>query len=141
MKSLKSLLVLSVSAVLLSTLAACGPTKYVITSTERAVGADAILLADRKEDQGQTALDFTVENLAPPDRVREGGQHFVMWFRKGEDAQWQRIGALDYNPDTRAGKSTASVPEVNFDFEVSAEENVDPTSPGEAIVFFQRVGG
>ena len=141
MKAVKSLVVSSLSAALLSTLVACGPTKYVITSTDRAVGADAIMLADRKEDQGQTAVELTVENLAPPDRVLEGAQHFVMWFRKSDVVPWQRIGALQYDAGTRTGKSTASAPEVYFDFAVSAEKSIDPASPSEAVVLLQRVGG
>lgn len=126
---------------LLALLAAgCGPQKYNLRSDPRAPGADAVLTADIQKDQGRTALEFHVTNLAPPDRIEAGDTAFVAWYRKDDKTAWQRIGALKYDAESRSGSlASASVPETAFDMELTAEKNVDPASPSPTVIFQQRV--
>jgi len=125
---------------LVTLLAACGgPLKYQVASSAKAPGADAKLVADVNSSLGQTQLEVEVANLAPADRVAAGSTSYVAWYRKGSDAQWSRIGALDYDNDDRKGELKGSVPETAFDFTLTAEKSGTPTSPSPEIVFSQRV--
>jgi len=128
------------ACLLLPLLSACGSSlSYEVASTPKAPGADASLSADPHAAQHLTNLELSVKELAPPGRVADGAQHYVAWFRKNSDTQWSRIGALDYETDARKGKLTGSVPELAFDFEVSAEDSRAPVSPSANIVLAQRV--
>jgi hypothetical protein len=119
---------------------ACGgPLKYQVPSTAKAPGADASIIADTSAEQGQTALQLEVTNLAPPPRVNPNAKTFVVWYRKGPSAVWSRIGGLKYDEDEREGALTGSVPEIAFDLTVSAEATEAPASPSSDIVFAQRV--
>lgn len=130
-------------ALLLSTLTllvACGgPLKYQIASTPQAPGADAKLVAHVLGDQGQTRLELTVKNLAPPARVSEQATAYVVWYRKDSNTPWGRVGALKYDADDRNGEFEGSVPVTAFDLVVTADENTEGASPSPAIVFTQRV--
>jgi len=123
----------------LAIVACGGPLKYQLASSPKAPGADAQLVADVKEDQKLTQLEVEITNLAPPSRINEGSTHFVAWQRKNDGASWSRIGDLQYDPASRKGKLSGSVPETSFDFEVTAEKTESPVSPSADVVFSQRV--
>ena len=129
------------SILVLSALAAgCGPVKYSLRSTDTSPGADATLLAEAHAAQGTTRIDLATEHLAPPDRIHAGDAAFVAWWRKNDQGAWQRIGALTYDPDKRAGVlAAASVPETSFELEVTSEKAVDPASPSPVVIFQQGV--
>jgi len=134
----RSILAVALTTALL--VSGCGPLKYTLQSTDKAPGADATLFADIHADQGNTRVDFTATNLAPPDRIETGDTAFVAWWRKDDKALWQRIGALQYSPEKRYGSLEAgSVPETAFDFQVSGEKAVDAASPSPSIIFAQHV--
>jgi hypothetical protein len=125
-------------------LAACtacgGPLRYETASTEKAPGADAKIEADVSEQQGQTRLTVSIKNLPPPDRVAPKSQHYVAWYRPGPKAIWQRVAALAYEAETREATLVGSVPEKKFEFEITAEPQVDVASPSPNVVFVQGVG-
>ena len=120
--------------------AACGPLKYQVKGTPQAVGADAVVTADVKKEQNVSLVEIKAINLAPPERVMAGSQHYVAWQRKNTDTTWNRIGALAYDADKRTGFLEVTVPEIMFDLEVTAEQQVGPASPSAEVVFFQKVG-
>jgi hypothetical protein len=121
-------------------LAACGgPLKYQLSSTPKAPGADGQLVCDVEKGQSQTQVDLKVQNLAPPGRVTEGATTFVAWYRKDSAAVWGRIGGVQFDESARSGTLKGSVPEVAFDFEVTAEKADAPVSPSPDVVFSQRV--
>lgn len=130
----KLLLALSVVVV-----AACGPLKYEIKGTSMATGADAVITADVKKEQSMTMLEVKATNLPPPDRVMSGASTFVVWQRKDSGAQWARVGELTYNADSREGQFMATVPELTFEVQVTAEREGSPASPGPDAVFFQKI--
>jgi hypothetical protein len=122
-------------------LVACGgPLKYQVPSSAKAPGADANIVADVNETQRQTQLEVEIENLAPAERVASGATSYVAWYRPSSKANWSRIGGVQLDADSRAGKLVGSVPETAFDFSVSAESTDAPASPSTDIVFAQRIG-
>jgi hypothetical protein len=119
---------------------ACGgPLTYAVQGSNVATGADAKVVADVDEAKNQTKLAVQAENLAPPDRVSEGGKVFVLWQRKSSSGTWSRIGTLDYDADKRKGKFEGTVPEKAFDFALSVESEADVASPSGKTVFEKRV--
>jgi hypothetical protein len=121
--------------------AACGgPLRYQVASTGKAPGADAKIEAEVSEQQGQTHLTIAIKNLAPPDRVAPSSQHYVAWYRQGPDKVWARVAALAYEAETREATLDGSVPEKEFEFEITAEPSVDVASPSPNVVFVQGIG-
>ncbi len=125
--------------VVVAGLSACGPLKYEIKGTSLATGADAVITADVKKDQAMTMLEVNAENLPPPDRVMSGSSTFVVWQRKDSDASWSRIGKLIYEEEPRKGQLIATVPELSFELQITAEREDAPETPATDVVFFQKV--
>lgn len=120
-------------------LSACGPLQYELVGDPVVIGADATLKADVHKDQNFTAVDFAARNLAPPARLGETLTTYVVWQRKSDQSDWERVGALDYDDKTRRGTLRATVPQVAFELEVTAEDDAQTRSPGGVVVFSQRV--
>lgn len=121
-------------------LAACGgPLKYNIPSSRLAPGGDAEIIATVNEAQNQTAVEIHAKNLPPPGRVNPNAKHYVAWQRKGDSAVWARLGSVKFDEETRMAELTATVPEIAFDLEVSAEADESAQSPSADVVFMQRI--
>jgi hypothetical protein len=121
--------------------AACGgPLKYQVASSAKAPGADATLEADISKDQHLTHLIMKSKNLAPPERVVPGTRIFIIWTRKNSEAQWARAGNLKYDEAAREGAFEGTVPEVDFDLQVTAEKDDGAQSPAADMIFSQHVG-
>ena len=122
-------------------LAACGgPLKYTVASTGKAPGADAIIKADISKDQHLTKLNVEAVHLPPPERVITGMRIFIIWTRKNSEAQWARAGNLRYDPAARQGLFEGTVPEVDFDLQVTVEKDDNAMSPSTDMVFSQHIG-
>jgi hypothetical protein len=132
-----SVLIVAASALLV----ACGgPLKYAPKGTPKAPEMDAHLVAEVDEKASITHLTIVAEHLAPPGRLQDGGSTYVVWTRKNDGAQWQRVGALKYDEGDRKGElMSASVPLTAFDLVVSIEKQASPESPSSDIVLQQRV--
>ena len=129
------------AAFALLALAACGgPLKYMPKGTDKAVDADAKIVAEVHKDQNNVRLSVTVEHLTPPERLKEGNHFFVAWQRKNADTKWSRIATMKYDPDARTAKiEETTVPESMFEFTITAEEKTDAESPSAFIVIEQKV--
>ena len=129
--------------VLCAALAACGgPLKYAPKGTPRAPECDANITADVNKDASITRLVITAEHLAPPGRLQEGGTTYVVWARKADGSQWQRVGAIKYDEGSRKGDLTeASVPLTEFELIISIEKQPAPDAPSGDVVISQKVGG
>lgn len=112
---------------------------YKVASTPKAPGADGTLVAAVSDSQHQTEVTLEMKNLAPPDRVAAGTTQYVAWQRKSSDAVWARLGGLQYDAEARTATLKATVPEKQFDFEVTAEKIEAPASPSAEVVVAQRV--
>ena len=126
---------------LLVVLTGCGGAlTYKIASSPKAPGADATIKADISKDQHLTHLTVSALHLAPPDRVTNGTRIFIIWTRKGSDAQWERVGNLKYDSSAREGNFDGTVPEINFDLQITTEKDDGAQSPSPDMVFSQHVG-
>jgi len=121
-------------------LACGGPLTYKIASSPKAPGADAVINADISKDQHLTQLRVKAMNLPPPDRVTTGTRIFIIWTRKNTEAQWSRVGNLKYDADAREGTFQGTVPEVDFDFQITVEKDDGAAAPSTDMVFTQHVG-
>ncbi len=131
---------LSLLALFVLATSACGPLKYQLKGTALATGADAVIVADVQKEQAMTLLEVKATDLPPPDRVMSGSLVFVVWQRKDSAAPWTRVGVLEYAEGAREGTFKATVPEVAFEVQITAEREPAPVSPGPDAVFFQKVG-
>ncbi len=122
-------------------LVACGgPLKYKVASSQKAPGADANIKADVSKDQHLTRLAVDAENLPPPERVTGGTRIFIIWTRKNTEAQWARVGNLRYDAAARKGMFEGTVPEVDFDLQITVEKDDGAQSPSPDMVFAQHIG-
>jgi hypothetical protein len=122
-------------------LAACGGTlTYKIASSAKAPGSDALIKADVSKDQHLTKIHVDATNLPPPERVIPGTRIFIIWTRKNAEAQWARAGNLQYNVSGREGLFDGTVPEIDFDLQVTVEKDDNAASPSTDMVFSQHVG-
>jgi hypothetical protein len=122
-------------------LTACGgPLHYAPKGTPKAPEADAEISAEVDKNASMTHLTILADHLAPPGRLQPDATTYVVWTRKNDSAQWQRIGALDYSESDRKGTlKAASVPLTAFDLVVSIEKNAAPESPSGDVVIQQRI--
>jgi predicted small lipoprotein YifL len=121
-------------------LAGCGgPLQYKVSSSRLAPGADADITATVNSEQNQTALVVHATNLPPPGRVNPNAKHYVGWARKGNTGVWSRLGTVKFDEEKRTAELTATVPEQDFDFELSAEADEGVQSPSADVVFSQHV--
>ena len=81
-----------------------------------------------------------MKNLAPPERVVPGTRIFIIWTRKNAEAQWSRAGNLKYDAAAREGTFEGTVPEVDFDLQITTEKDDNAASPSADMIFSQHVG-
>lgn len=132
---------LAVAALACALMIGCsGPLRFTPQGTAKAPGADAVVVADVNFDAAMTRLDINVKNLPPPERLQANANAFVVWARQHDDSPWQRVGALNYNSDSRTGKlKDVSVPLTRFMLIVTLESASDPEAPSSDIVLEQMV--
>jgi hypothetical protein len=121
--------------------AACGgPLKYMPKSTAKAPGVEIKVVADVHEKEAITKLMIEAVHLPPPNAVKEGHKHYVVWQRADSSKTWTRIAGLKYDESARVGKLVdVSVPATAFELECTAEEKPDVTTPSSELVFEQIV--
>ena len=117
-----------------------GPLHFAPHGTPKAPDAEAVITADVNQSSAITKLQITVEHLAPPERLADQGSTFVVWVKKVDGKEWQRVGALKYNAEKRLGElEDASVPHTVFDLAITVENQPAPQNPSPTIVIFQKV--
>jgi hypothetical protein len=125
---------------LCTALAACGgPLRYTPRGTAKAPDADAAIEADVNIAGGLTKLIIQANHLAPPDRLLAGASTYVVWVRQDDGVPWQRVGALKYDPEKRAGDLEASVPYTVFHLIITAEKESAPAEPSEDVAIAQEI--
>ena len=116
-----------------------GPLKYHVPSSRLAPGADAEIVATISEEKNQTAVEIHATNLPPPGRVNPDAKYYVAWHRKLDGGVWARLGTVKFDEEKRTAEITATVPEVAFEVEISAEADENAQSPSADVVFYQKV--
>lgn len=120
-------------------LAACGgPQEYAITGTERAAGADGMVVVE--EIEGNRMVSVDLEHLPPPNRISESSTVYIVWI-KPDGAAPTMAGRLEYDPEDRAGRMRATTPHINFTVMVTAEADAQAASPSDVVVARQQVSG
>ena len=119
-----------------------GSLRYMTPGTEKAVGADAEIVAAVDSGQNTTKFDIHATHLAPPGRLVDGADTFVVWVRRDNSQPFLRVGTLRYDPNAREGEMhEATVPETSFQLIISAETGPFPGAPSQVVAFEQVVGG
>lgn len=118
-------------------LSACGgPSEYIIVGTARAAGADGLITVEKTESNN--LVNIEVENLAPPGRISEGTTVYVVWFKAPTGSPTAQ-GTLEYDPDDRVGRFSATSPHTELQVIVSAEVDATANSPSEIVILRQDV--
>jgi hypothetical protein len=120
------------------TLSACGgPRQFTLRGSQRDPGADGRLQDERLEG-GNHLLTFTGSNMTPPDRLGEDLARYVLWIRTAEAPATMEAN-LQYDPNSRSGRATATTPHQHFWVTVTAERAQDSGTPSQFVVFEQEV--
>lgn len=111
---------------------ACGgPSEFVLTGTARAAGTDGMMIVE--DTGGNHMVTVELEHLPPPSRISAQGQHYVVWIKPKGGAP-HVVGQLDYDPDERVGRMTATAPNDQFELIISVERVMTVSNPSEVIV-------
>ncbi len=81
---------------------------------------------------GNNRVKFTVNHLAPPNTLVPAKAFYVVWARSA-DGRSIPLGRL-WIGDTRSGSFAATVPFLEFQLIVTAEDDVVPEKPNEPFV-------
>lgn len=118
----------------------CGGLEYETKGKPPATGAIAKIAGATDEDTRTTRLSLEVSFLQPPADLAPGGTGFVVWYRKGSGSQWQKLGSLAYDTETRQAELLdITVAETAFELIVSVESGEEVASPSSVIVVSQPV--
>lgn len=114
-----------------------GSWSYNVVGSRRDPGAEGTVQVERIEG-GNRLVTATMHHMTPPDRLGNGLQTFVMWFR---DAQGRSTKAslLEYNPGDRSARATATTPMTRFHLIVTAERNGRVAEPSDNVIFDHRI--
>lgn len=138
MRQARALAIMIVSMLALALPAGCGGARsFAIRGSQRDPGADGQLQVERI-DGGNHLLTFTGRNMTPPDRLGSGFTRYVLWVRTGSAPATMEAN-LQYDPNARTGRGTATTPHQRFTVLVTAERAAETATPSEAVVFQQQV--
>ncbi len=115
----------------LGLLACGGPSEFVLTGTARSAGTDGMMIVE--DTGGNHMVTVELEHLPPPDRISQGGQHYAVWI-KPKGGTPHMVGELDYDPDERVGRMTATAPHADFELMISVERVMTVSHPSEVLV-------
>jgi hypothetical protein len=127
---------LSLSALFL--IVGCGgPRTIAMLGTDRVPGAEGRVQVETIEG-GNNMVTISVQHLAPPERLNQSATRYVLWFRPA-GGNWAMESNLQYDPEARTGRATATTPHPQFDVAITAEGSSAANQPGQLIVFRQQV--
>jgi hypothetical protein len=89
----------------------------------------------KKTANNNVAVDLKVKHLAPPQRVAENANTYVVWAEPtvGDTKAVQNMGALKVNKDLEGTLSTV-LPHPNFNLVVTAESSPMVSTPSDKTV-------
>ena len=114
-----------------------GSWNFEVVGTQRDPGAEGQIQVERIEG-GNRLVTASLTHLTPPDRLGSGLTTFVMWFRDTR-GQSTKASLLEYDPDSRTARATATTPMSRFTVIITAERTGNVVGPSENVVFTQRV--
>ena len=128
--------ILTFALLALGLFACGGPQEYVLTGTSRSPGSDGMMIVE--DTGGNHMITVELEHLPPPQRFSQG-KHYVVWIKPNNGVP-QMAGQLDYDPDERVGRMTATTPVSRFELLVTVERALNVSSPSEIIIAKKRTG-
>lgn len=120
-------------------LPACSTTRSMVggggaRQTWSLTGSEKVPAAQGRVDvqlgsDGNQKVAVHVKHLAPPSRVFDGAQHYIVWLlpQQGAGAP-QNLGVLGLN-EKLEGKLTSQTPYRNFEVLITAESQPNATEP------------
>ncbi|HJL16174.1 MAG TPA: hypothetical protein RMH99_10980 [Sandaracinaceae bacterium LLY-WYZ-13_1] len=114
-----------------------GSWSYEVVGSRRDPGAQGTVQVERIEG-GNRLVTVSMEHMTPPDRLSSGLTTYVMWFRDPR-GQSTKASILEYSPDDRTARATATTPMSRFRLLVTAERNGNVVEPSENVIFNQRI--
>ncbi len=114
-----------------------GSWSFNVVGTQRDPGAQGTVQVERIEG-GNRLVTASFEHMTPPERLGSGFTTFVVWFRDPRGRS-TKASNVEYDPDSRTGRATATTPMTNFVVIVTAERNGNVAEPSENVIFTQRV--
>jgi hypothetical protein len=121
----------TVFALALMTLGACGTQGVPVNATEVVPGAKGWVKADMTTNRN-AKVSLKVDRLANPADLSPSRRTYVVWARTPEGSTYQ-LGRLLVDRSGKA-KLTAIVPAQRFRVMVTAENEIPPRSPGGPVV-------
>jgi hypothetical protein len=89
-------------------------------------------------DKKQILIIVTMDHLPPAEEIETGLTHYVVWFAAvGEYPVRQQ--ALEYDSETRVGRAAIATSMLEFDVQITAEQNESPTQPSDLLVASQKI--
>jgi len=114
-----------------------GSWSFEVVGTQRDPGAEGQIQVEQIEG-GNRLVTVSLTHMTPPERLASGLTTFVMWFRDRR-GQATKASLLEYDPDSRTARATATTPMSNFTVIITAERTSNVVGPSENVVFTQRV--
>ena len=114
-----------------------GAWSYDVVGSRRDPGAEGTIQVERIEG-GNRLVTASLSHMTPPERLGSGLSTYVMWFR-GPRGQSTKASVLEYDPDDRSARATATTPMPRFRVIVTAERNGRVTEPSENVIFDHRI--
>ena len=126
-------------AVLLLGVASCGggSWSYNVVGTNRDPGAEGTVQVERIEG-GNRLVTVSLSHMTPPARLGSGLTTYIMWFRDPR-GQTTKASILEYDPDSRTARATATTPMSRFSLIITIERQGSVAEPTENVIFNQRV--
>jgi hypothetical protein len=114
-----------------------GSWSYNVVGSSRDPGAEGTVQVERIEG-GNRLVTASMQHMTPPDRLGNGLTTYVMWFRD-QRGQSTKASILEYNPDDRSARATATTPLSRFRLIITAERNGRVAEPSENVIFNHRI--
>jgi hypothetical protein len=85
------------------------------------------------DDNGNTRIKVEVEHTATPQQLNPPHQYYVVWIAQNGEPP-KMLGEMKVDRDHANGKLEGLTPLKVFDVFVTAEDQVNPTSPSSTII-------
>lgn len=131
MHTMKSILSVAIALCLTLFLVSCGASKMVFenSSVVPAATGDVKVKKDKNENY---AIDLSVKNLAPPQKLTPSREMYLVWMEDGKNPV-RKLGRMDPSSSLKASLTALSTttPEKVF---ITAENNAEVTYPTGDVV-------
>jgi hypothetical protein len=102
-----------------------------LINTGKAPAAEGKVITDNDRN-GNTGVEVHVKHMATPESLTPAKQAYLVWVQpRGKDPEL--LGALRVNSDLE-GSLKATTPYKDFEIFITAEDNVKPDTPSNAVI-------